>query len=349
MARQSKETLIEQAAVIEWMDEQERIESRLQEVRASVTGGDSLTFRATIYKIEANKDKTLCLKCDWDDLDTNQLAAEFGGGRFRIFLMPVGLPHGAQTGKDRIAPESFELQLAERKSKEPVPVAKVENTDRIEFQMMREQNAANQQMILKLIEGLSTHRPATDAMGGLDVLKLLDHLKASAPDQTAMVKLFAEGIALGRSVEPPAVAPTTGAGDNDVLVEALRSVFPALASIAGKGNTPAPAEPLAGLPAPPPPVPENANGDDMKYKWFLGVLVNAAKHNTDPADFVGMIFSAMSELEVDAFISRPDALQLMAAIEPRVLMYSPWFEKLKALIADEFEPGSNENHPLPAA
>ena len=72
----------------------------------------------------------------------------------------------------------------------------------------------------------------------------------------------------------------------------------------------------------------------LMLKQQLGWLVKQAMVGKNPDLYAELLLDQLGEQTVLEFVGRDDALQQLAAVEPRVQDFVPWFEQLRLVILE---------------
>lgn len=241
--------------------------------------------------------------------------------------------------------------------KEPDP-ALVQNTGQADIIALVTANAAQtQQMFMAtmtaMAEALKGREPppAPDPVAMQNsMIQALVALKGLAvPEATAKdpVEMLIQGVQLAAELRP-------SDGDtnaNDLVLAGLKAFAPTITEATRQGMAAqAAGQPQPGAPgAPGADAPGQEGAQQMTadaareremglrqvmMRQQLGWLVKQASVGKNPDLYAELLLDQVGEQVVLDFIGKPDALEQLAGIEPRVKDYSVWFEELRACILE---------------
>jgi hypothetical protein len=247
--------------------------------------------------------------------------------------------------------------------KEPDPTLRQESSTHDIIALITAQNQSQQQMFMATMTAMAEalkgreYPPPPDPVamqtGMIQAMVALKQLAVGddGGSKKDPVDMLIQGITLANELRP-------SEGDtnaNDLVLAGLKAFAPTITEatrqgMAGQrpsgapGDTPAGALPRPGPGAPGQPgqpqmSPEAVREREMGLRQVmmrqqLGWLVKQASVGKHPDLYAELLLDQVGEKVVLEFIGKPDALQQLAAIEPRVQDYSVWFEELRAAILE---------------
>lgn len=248
---------------------------------------------------------------------------EFGGGTYRIHV---------RDGSGLIA--NRRIDIAERK--QPGPDAGLSS-----IAALFERQAQQFERTLQALMPRASAAESEDAM--LSRLKIMSEIvrgdggsqRQRDADPSKMIELLLQGIAMGKEMQPAG-----GAATEDVLVSALSAFAPVIAEAAKAKPAPvrrpaaaAPAVPVKASPAAASPAPTAAPAEEQEdqaeqLRALLALVLRAARADSDPGIYVGMVIDQVGEENVALLLEQPDPLGMLAKFEPAVAEHREWFERL---------------------
>jgi hypothetical protein len=171
-------------------------------------------------------------------------------------------------------------------------------------------------------------------------------------DARTFMQALQQGIELGKSMQQ---APT-GAGTEDVLLQALSTFAPVIADAASQRRAvvappqrPRIAAPGGAVPGPtatnqPPPsaTVNPATDPAADLRQLLALLLRAAVNDSEPDIYAEMVCDQLGDDSVMQLLAQADPLALLTGFAPEVSTHAAWFARLlasiKELYSDEPEP-----------
>ena len=158
-----------------------------------------------------------------------------------------------------------------------------------------------------------------DVMGGNQPV-------AQQSDPKEYIDVLLRGMEMGRENS------SSGSSMTDVLRDAVKAI-PLLTQM----NSPAMPRQRPPQPAPsitPPVDPkepeiENVNINDAMIKHYIGVLVQKAQQDSDPALYADFILDNAPDNIIEQYLMREDLIDTLNKIDPRVLIHKEWFMELR--------------------
>jgi hypothetical protein len=249
---------------------------------------------------------------------------DYGGGVYRVHV------------RDRsglIA--NRRVEIAERRERKP------EDFGTVLLGAIKEQGAQLAEAI-KAMAPRPAEQPSEEQL--LQRLKLYRDVfapaKGGAVDTAELLKLFREGLQLGRSID-------TGGGvdPSQMIVEGLRTIRPLLAMAQQPARAvqtnPAPggASPAAPAPAAPTDPTASPSAVGSAVRALMGMAIAAAERDSDPELYAHLLLDQFPAAELRQLLAMPDPVALLADFDPRVAQHRDWFadlaDALRELLADD--------------
>lgn len=305
-----------------------------------------------------------CAASDYPDLDKlrTHLATTHGGGNYRLYVKING-----KTVKNILIPVAEPLRVPEVKGGETAQI----------LQFMAEQN----RMMVEEIRRMSTKNgpdpiaqaiALTGAMGGM-MKNLLGAAQGQGGAAFDPMEYLEKTLAFADRIN--GLRGDDEKDDRPWYADALESAVPifaaALPEIAGRraalpqpAVAPIPAAQPVAQPANQPPVMEIKNVDFKtlpaktliqyatpyvpKIAGFLALIQNGAILESDPGSYAVLVLdglpSSVTDEQITGLLTRPDALDILAALYPATADYKAWYGELfKSMLADIAESGEDES------
>lgn len=279
---------------------------------------------------------------------------QYGTGDYRVHI---------RQGPRIVHNRGFSVEA--KKEPDPAIQAATGNADIIA--LITAQNASQQQMFMatmtamaEALKGREPPPPPDPVAMQNSMINALVALKQLAVPEAAPTKdpidLLIQGVTLANDLRP-------SEGDtnaNDLVLAGLKAFAPTIteATRQGLAREAAPSAPGApgatpGQPGAPGQVTDQAGVDAAReremglrqamMKQQLAWLVRQAQVGKHPELYAELLLDQIGERVVLEFIQGDDALQRLAAIEPAVQNYVPWFEALRQCIL-ELTSESDDGH-----
>ena len=315
------------------------------DILESLLGTDGRKYRVHKMSSKPGEGSALCDDYTKEDFDPIAIRATFGGGRYRITVFDE---------KNKIM-ASKQIVLAE------VPKSNL----LIDQNPRPAQADAMQMMMMQFIKGQSDmvaallSRETQAPVAGPTAMELVTLIKALQPEAGASnpVDLLMKGLELGRGLG--------GEGGTDWM-DLAKTGLTAAVSLASKAPTaPAPAVRQAPPPqiqngaaaAAPPKEPTAEEREKMdilkKLNWLRSItadLVRRAAREKDPELYAEVFLDNLPDFisleEVAERFRDPNAVAMLAQLDPAVTAYAPWFESFRAAVNEMITQDDDE---LPGA
>ncbi len=285
---------------------------------------------------------------------------KYGTGDYRMHV---------REGRRLVSNRPFSVEAP----KEPDPVTVQQNSTADIIALIQAQNAqmatlfqSTMLAMAEAIKGSHSSQPAVDPVAmqasviqGLAAMKEIAGGNDKGPSP---MEMLIKGIELAKDI-----APKTGETNVADLGLKFMEALPALQAAGSRGSTNPPVgiqphkpvgtlkAPTSAAQTPPPqsaapnaaePQPENIPDEKamllMQVKANLAFLCKQAQQNKDPALYAELILDQMGEEKTLEFVGSDNALERLAAVEPKVKLYPGWFADLKAAIL-ELTADENDN------
>ena len=314
----------------------------LETVMADLAGAQGA--KITVYRLVKNSPMVFLFDCQPDSFSLNDLRDRFNGGSFRLYISRDGKLWKNKT----ISVEAPIKPASDLASGADLVIAMREGFER-QGQIMRD--------ILMTRPLGPPAAPVTPAVDFPSLIQSMSQLmgqmrpsvpvaapSAPAPSMETMLNLVLKGIEIGREVSSAATDDGGIIGvvrdliKSPILEQALRSAVPSTATAIAPTSPVAlidpttPVAPIAPRPATQPVQTNGADNMNTKEMWIraqLHFLVNKAEKDSDPELYAAYIVDNLPLDDVIAFIDRPDALEQMISLNPKVGDYRSWFESLR--------------------
>ena len=343
------------------------------------------TIRWKVDKTSPIPEAGFCANYYGTELSLERLKEEFGAGAYQITGYDAGGKYikGGRR-KLTIAKSHVPIQsnnvLSQKDLLELVMKKPEGNGELIQMmQLMMQQSTQQMQQQMQLasqqtqmMTGLLTAMLGKPADKGPDALAMIAALKdVLAPaDKTSAndsVSMLLKGIELGKDL-----GGDGGPSDWTALVgKGFDMAKPLLEAAAAQNPSSGNAAPVGALPGSPPPersaptvfpsqnsalqspTPQS-EGDPvlLKFQWLsrqVQSLLMQAERRKDPelyaTVFVDNLPSFLSEEEVYLHFTDPNALQNLAQINPRVMVFREWFEAFRIGVIHALDANDAEQHP----
>jgi hypothetical protein len=312
--------------------------------------------RVVVYRATRNKPLAYCFECSPDTFSLDDLRDKYNGGDFRVYVSRDGKPLrnlkvSVEPGK-KIEPEAPALS--------DVAIA------------MRDGFAQQAEVLRESLEsrnsgGISLRDVLMQLPAIIAAWKSLQ--PAPPPPMEDKIDVLLKGMEMAREFGGG------GGGDSDSLMGILRDLIrspmvaqavqstlaqqaqkhipvapqaaqPQILSpeLIARGNTPLPPvqwphrpEDRAMPPASPAPV-QPSEGNGMIHpmlKHYLGVLVQKAADNSDPALYADVILDNAPPDQIQTLLmQRPTPVEYLIGIEPRIAQHREWFSSLMGTLFD---------------
>lgn len=263
------------------------------------------------------------------DFKISDLRDIYGGGKFRIFI------HAPVDGRLvlQASPTIFVEEI-----KQPIATANVSQPERNSEILLIAQ--AMQEGFKQLGELIISSRPAQQIMPQKSTLEMLQEMammrEILTPANSAStnvnfeqsIGMFQKGLEMAKGLVP---APVGEATSTDVLLEAVKSLLPAIANAAMNQPQVTLSQPIMSQPQaellPRQPITEEQKMFNMR-RLYLGMLCDKAAKNADVNLYAELAMDSLTDEEILSVIDSPQPLEILAQINPRVNEHPEWFGKL---------------------
>ena len=338
---------VEYTEVIDGESEaEEQTLDQLEGLIGEFTGAADIVVN--VYKQGEGKQISFLFRTSPDEMSGGEIMERcrdhYGTGDYRVHI---------RQGPRIVHNRGFSVEAR----KEPDPItAQASGTADI-LVMMQANNASTQQMFMatmsamaEALKGREPPPPPDPVAMQNSMIQALVALKGLAvPESTAKdpVEMLIQGVQLAAELRP-AEGDTNA---NDLVLAGLKAFAPTIteatrqglaAQAAGQpqpGAPGSPGEPGPGRPGDPQLTADAAREREMGLRQVmmrqqLAWLVKQASVGKNPDLYAELLLDQVGEQTVLEFVGKPDALEQLAAIEPRVKDYSVWFEELRACILE---------------
>lgn len=339
---------VEYTEVIDGDDEaEEQTLDQLEGLIGEFTGAADIVVN--VYKQGEGKQISFLFRTSPDEMSGGEIMERcrdhYGTGDYRVHI---------RKGPRIVHNRGFSVEA--RKEPDPITAQATGNADIIA--LITSQNQSQQQMFMatmtamaEALKGREPPPPPDPVAMQNSLIQALVALKGLAvPETTAKdpVELLIQGVTLANEMRP-------SEGDtnaNDLVLAGLKAFAPTITEATRQGmlnqappgppGGPQPGAPGApGAPGPGDPqlTADAAKERDMGLRQVmmrqqLAWLVKQASVGKNPDLYAELLLDQVGEQTVLEFIGKPDALEQLTAIEPRVKDYSVWFEELRACILE---------------
>ena len=160
--------------------------------------------------------------------------------------------------------------------------------------------------------------PAQESGKSGDIMSMVSQLFAT----------FQKGLEMGRDLEP-----SRGAQTEDVILEAIKTLGPELVKQTRRVAAVEDQRALGKVVAPAPPIAHALRPEQQKQlnqlRQLCALLVGAAMQQSDVNLYAEMVFDQAGYDSLNELFSQGDPVELLAAADPRVLQFRPWFDQLR--------------------
>lgn len=355
MTARKTTTVVEEAApeddsLVSYIDdgEEDQALDQLEGMISEFSG--SADCVVNVYRQGDGKNLSFLFRTNPDEMTGGEIMERcrdnYGTGDFRIHI---------RKGPRLVANKPFSVEAKKEDEKEQYQPQN-NNAEMLAFitaQMNNQQAmfATTMQAMAEAMKGRET--PAIDPIamqsGMIQALVALKGLAApETGNQKDPVEMLVQGITLARELGPRDGETNT----SDILLEALKTFGGPLANAAAQMKPPGapgngalltgPGDPQAAADA----EKEKQMGvKALMLKGQLAWLIKQAESGKNPELYAELLLDQLGEVVVLDFISKPDALDKLAAVNPGVVGQRLWFEKLRdAILAltDSDDAGDSE-------
>jgi hypothetical protein len=313
---------------------------------------DDVRYKVYLQPSKAGDKVQYCATYGRDELNLDTIRDTFGGGTFKI----TGFDSRNQYAGSKVV----SIMGLPKTPQSIVPVAAAPagsaNMELLLLKMLENQG--------NMVTALLNRPPPPPPPAGPSVMEILALIKGMNTEQkTDPIELLLKGLALGKEMN--------GGGGTDLMdlgKTALETMAPLIRKQSENPPTvrvtnPAAARPQIpatpasnGAAAPVPATPEDKAKMEIvdKLKWLSRVtetlVRRAAAHKS--AELAAEIFmedlpAFITAQEVYERFSDPNALGMLAQLDPKVLTYAPWFEEFKQQVLASFEVEEDDETPPP--
>ncbi len=267
-------------------------------------------------------------------------AAPFNGGLFRVYIRNgSGIKRNFTAMVESTAPAATGASIGNNGGNSGT-------TDNAIASMIAAMSAG----FTQLSQQLAQSRAPSGGMGVEETIKLIGSLQGltgghapRAPDRDPL-DMLERMLTIQKLITPP--APISGDAGDQVMVEAIRAVGPAITEMM-KGRAPtqqlaapeiaATVQELPQLPAPlsnpideiPGAVAPAPSEFDMKIAVLRPVIMIMASNGADPYPYANMLLDAFSDEEIAQYIDAPDWFEQLCIAMPEAVNFKPWFSSLR--------------------
>jgi hypothetical protein len=338
---------VEYTEVIDGDDEAEENQlDQLEGLIGEFTGAADIVVN--VYRQGEGKNISFLFRTSPDEMSGGEIMERcrdnYGTGDYRIHI---------RQGPRIVHNRGFSVEAR----KEPDPITTQASGTADILALMQANNASNSQMFMatmtamaEALKGREPPPPPDPVAMQNSMIQALVALKGLAvPEQPAKdpVELLIQGVQLAAELKP-------SEGDtnaNDLVLAGLKAFAPTITEATRQGlahqaaGQPQPGAPGApGAPGPGRPGDQQTTADAAREKEVglrqvmmrqqLAWLVKQASVGKNPDLYAELLLDQVGEQTVLEFIGKPDALEQLAGIEPRVKDYSVWFEELRGCILE---------------
>ena len=308
--------------------QQADIDDQLNSIMSEV-GSDKneVTFHFQAWRIIKDAaEKAYLFKGYVSDLPImERLRDEYDGGKFYI-----------QIYKNKKRYKQITVSVEAPKKQREI-VQNKNDTAEILRAISEQQASMHKQMVETLMQ--IAGKPATPQPAQMDMMMQMvvlmkgmkDIVGGNQPvthqsDPKEYIDVLLRGMEMGRENS------SSGSSMTDVLRDAVKAI-PLLTQM----NSPAMPRQRPPQPAPsitPPvdtkePETENVNMNDAMIKHYVGVLVQKAQQDSDPALYADFILDNAPDNIIEQYLMREDLIDTLNKIDPRVLTHKEWFMELR--------------------
>jgi hypothetical protein len=318
----------------------------LMNALAEIGGSD---VEATVSVYRASSEKGLkggawLTSCAASEFSLEMLRDNYGGGTYRIHIKKDG--RIVKGGNRLITIEEAKKPVATFVPQQPAP-------DFMKFaEVMQSGFSRLGELIVQMNQAprVDSNQMRRDMMADMLTMKEIFGV-GHAPQQNngeQAINMLMKGLELAREITPR----EGEAGTADIIMEALKTFGKPIAEVAMsravQAQEPIPALARAREPAEnftPAPAPEQpqANEETM-LKMYAAMLADKAAQDSDPAIYAGLVVDNMPEEQLRALIDRPDLMQFLGSLSPKLVQYPEWVNEfisvIREMLTDEEIPAS---------
>lgn len=332
-SRNSAETITVEDASPAEIDNENKLASILDTLNA---GEDDVRYQLRVYRLTKNNAEESYLETiDSAELEelADKLRDKYKGGFFRVKL----LQNGRFFKKIDYRVEPPIENVARETSPELSAIA----------QILKNQQASIDNLLQRITTPPAQILPPSDPFSmmekSLAMVASIAGIRRNDAPQTNVMEMFMKGLEFAKELNPSDREP----GMTDIVTKLIETIGPAIApalqgAIAARTAKPQPRV------APPPvapvnhPIPQTApisetvepiatqqeNQQAQQFLSQMAFLVNAAKNNHDPYNYVGFIIENAPPNLIDTIVKTPNIVEQFGARIPDVLIYKGWFDEL---------------------
>lgn len=333
----------------DFVDDSEKDDLDILNDVLSELGGTS-DVKVNVYLLESGKSMAFVGSYAPDTFSIDAVQATYGAGEYSVQVRQGGRIRSRRViriAKPRETPQSnftangLELISKQIEESNAKFLAVLERLNMPQAPVKTTTDMLNELMLMKQVMGVD-NKPQNNMQ---DFLTMLDVAKGLVPAQGE-------------------------ASTNDILMEGIRSLAPALMAgatqprqqipqqIPQRQNPIMPNVPYS--PAPPienptePAQPLNAEvlpieSDDMKIqeRLFFNLLISNAQKDNDPAPYAAMLLDIVGDDVAEQMLNDPNWFKNLIEKDPRCQSFEQWFSELRSIMLDSIaEAKINESEPL---